>query len=81
MSETAASFALQAEQPVRGVSLGSGDIRALSPVLLGLCVTVDVVVSATPRAVRKVPLPRALIFLRRSARLEIVISDAIASIG
>lgn len=35
------SFALQAEQPVQGKSIGSGDIRALCPKLLGLYIAVD----------------------------------------
>ena len=42
----ATSFALQAEQPVRGNSIRSGDIRALCPELLGLYIAVDGVVES-----------------------------------
>ena len=46
MRDAATSFALQAEQPVQGDSVGSGDIRAFCPDLLGLYIAVDGVVGS-----------------------------------
>lgn len=44
MTDAAASFALQAEQPVHGDPIGSEDIRANCPELLGLHMAVDDIV-------------------------------------
>ena len=41
MKDAATSFALQAEQPVQGGFVGSGDIRAFCPDLLGFYIAVD----------------------------------------
>ena len=44
MRDTAISFALHPEQSVQRVFIGSGDIRALCPELLGPHIAVDGVV-------------------------------------